>query len=232
MRKYKRELSEEARILKKTLNKNLPFEKLQDIKEKISMSKQLDNFPLDNLLCKSIPFPIAKEFIIKYHYSHTMPSTTKLSLGYFYNEMLTCVIVYGYPIGRNVLNWLQVPRATCLELTRLCSLDNLPKNTESYCIGKSFKFLRKFFPHIKYLISYADPNHGHMGYIYQATNWLYVGEQRRLMKERRIFIDNIETHARTLNAKHGSNSYKVLREIYGNRLKVIGAFKNMYIYIV
>ena len=36
-------------------------------------------------------------------------------------------------------------------------------------------WLKNNKPNIQALISYADPNEGHPGIIYQATNWLYQG---------------------------------------------------------
>ena len=57
------------------------------------------------------------------------------------------------------------------ELNRLCVNDNLPKNSLSRFVSLSMKLLPK--PMI--LVSYADTAQGHIGYIYQATNWIYTG---------------------------------------------------------
>jgi hypothetical protein len=60
------------------------------------------------------------------------------------------------------------------ELNRLWVSDSLPRNTESRFIGWCLKQIRKLHPHI-ILISYADSSQGHVGFVYQATNWLYIG---------------------------------------------------------
>lgn len=66
------------------------------------------------------------------------------------------------------------------ELNRLWVSDSLPKNTESQFVGWCLRQLRKIHPNI-ILISYADgsqknPNGlPHVGYVYQATNWIYTG---------------------------------------------------------
>ncbi|HEY0089168.1 MAG TPA: hypothetical protein VGB37_10000 [Candidatus Lokiarchaeia archaeon] len=191
-------------------------------------NKEID---LKDLEIKQIDYSLAKIFIKENHYSHTIPSSVKVSLGFYYKEELKTAIIYGAPVGRNVTNWLQVEHSNCLELVRLFSAEGMPKNTESYCISKSFQFLKQNYPQYKYLISYADPNHGHCGYIYQATNWKYVGIQRRILKERIILIDGKEVHSRTLNAKHGSNADDKLKEIYGDRLEIKGALKK-YVYLM
>jgi len=57
-----------------------------------------------------------------------------------------------------------------LELNRLCLLNN-GKNQSSFLVSKSIKLLPK--PTI--VVSYADTAQGHIGYVYQATNFLFTG---------------------------------------------------------
>lgn len=61
------------------------------------------------------------------------------------------------------------------ELNRLWVHDSLPRNTESRFIAWCLREVRKKHPQI-ILISYADGMSGHVGYVYQATNWLYLGK--------------------------------------------------------
>ena len=58
-----------------------------------------------------------------------------------------------------------------LELNRLVVADELPRNGLSYFVSRCLKYL----PRPLCIISFADPNQGHCGYIYQATNWIYTG---------------------------------------------------------
>lgn len=61
-----------------------------------------------------------------------------------------------------------------IELRRLCCIDDTPKNTESYFIGATLRWLRDNTI-IKTVVSYADPHHGHKGIIYKASNFDYLG---------------------------------------------------------
>ena len=70
-----------------------------------------------------------------------------------------------------------------LELNRLVLNSNTPKNTASYFIMQAIKKL----PTPIALVSYADANHNHHGYVYQATNWLYTGTSAK--KHRYTFED-------------------------------------------
>jgi len=141
---------------------------------------------MNDLYLKPINKNVAKEMIIKNHYSHrwTMCNT---ALGIFKrgienkffenisDDELLGTIVYGNPVGRHVIKSIssELKSGQVFELTRLWIKDGTPKNTESWFIAQSFDWLRKNKPNIKVLISYADPGAGHKGTIYQATNWLY-----------------------------------------------------------
>ena len=59
------------------------------------------------------------------------------------------------------------------ELTRVA----LAKHSApvSRIVSIAIKFLVKKSPGIKLIVSYADPEHGHNGAIYQAMNWVYIG---------------------------------------------------------
>ena len=63
-----------------------------------------------------------------------------------------------------------------IELRRLCCIDDTPKNTESYFIGKMLRWLKKNTS-IKKVVSYADTEHGHQGTIYKASNFTCLGKK-------------------------------------------------------
>ena len=71
--------------------------------------------------------------------------------------------------------------------------------------------LRSLKRHIllKFLITYADPAQGHLGYIYQSTNWVYVGLSQATplydIGDGRLY------HSRTLSQICGTHSLKYLR---------------------
>jgi hypothetical protein len=61
-----------------------------------------------------------------------------------------------------------------IELRRLCCVDKTPKNTESYFIGRTLRWLKQHTP-ITTIVSYADAEYGHQGTIYKASNFTYEG---------------------------------------------------------
>lgn len=63
-------------------------------------------------------------------------------------------------------------KAIVLELSRLVIVGRLRKNLASMLVAGSLQQLPK--PSV--VVSYADQNEGHIGYVYQATNWIYTGK--------------------------------------------------------
>jgi len=146
---------------------------------------------MNDLYLKSINKNIAKQMIIKNHYSHTIAFGISIALGVFKktnksntffdvdeDELLGC-IVYSVPVGAQVYKGISdsiISQTQIMELTRLWIDDSLGKNTESWVIAQSFQYLKNNHPDVKVLISYSDLEQGHTGKIYQATNWLYQGK--------------------------------------------------------
>lgn len=84
-------------------------------------------------------------------------------------------MIYGGLGMANVWKKYGESKEDVLELRRLCLIDDTKRNAESYFIGKTLKWLRKNTT-VKTIVSYADPNHGHEGIIYKATNFTLVGK--------------------------------------------------------
>ena len=190
----------------------------------------------------------AKKMVVKYHYSKLWTKCS-IALGLFHQtgnehaffdepeEKMVGVIVYGDPIGRLTGQSIsdEIERTEVLELTRLFIHDGYGSNIESWFISQSFKWLRHFRPNIKALISYASPVEGHSGTIYQATNWIYQGNNNR-WNDGWLFKfkpDGRWKHGRTIFPYYNSNDPKEIQK------KVTEPFwirkeqqKHRYVYIL
>lgn len=68
----------------------------------------------------------------------------------------------------------------------------------SRIVAIAFRLLRRTYPALRLVVSFADPEQGHHGGIYQAGGWIYTGT----MDEARYFKINGKTvHPRTIGAK-------------------------------
>ena len=109
---------------------------------------------------------------LKYkHYLHRIPPFT-FAFGLFDVTELTGVVTYGVPASPCLCRGIcgHRYRYDVLELNRLCLAYNR-KNEASYLIAHSLKLL----PKPKIVVSYADTAQHHVGYIYQASNFIYTG---------------------------------------------------------
>jgi hypothetical protein len=117
----------------------------------------------------------ATTIIKEWHYSHsTNGLLVSYCFGLFFQEHLIGSMIYGHLGMANVWKKYAKQKEDVIELRRLACIDDTPKNTESYFIGKTLRWLKKNTP-IKVVVSYADTFHGHAGTIYKASNFKHVG---------------------------------------------------------
>ena len=162
---------------------------------------------------KQISSQEATKMVVENHYLHRRASTM-FAYGLFDGEKMLGCVIYGKPASPSLCVGVCGPEESSrvLELTRLWIADGTPKNTESYLIGRSLRLL----PEEKdIIVSYAEIDAGHIGIVYQATNWIYTGMSDRHVEWR---LDGKSgTHSRHLFDEHGGvNGAKAF---YGDRLE-------------
>ena len=101
-------------------------------------------FNKKDLRIRRIPHSIAKEMIIKNHYSHRVPSSTILNIGIYYKSRLVGCIMYnqGNSSSYHTLFKSAKPQKN-LELIRLWTEDDLPTGIISRAISVSLKKIKK-----------------------------------------------------------------------------------------
>lgn len=181
------------------------------------------------LTVQPIPIVIARVPVERHHYLHSVPGGTRLCLGVFDGASLQGVVVLG--LGPRMAHRLVqgADPYDCLTLTRLWLDDALPRNSESWVIGQTVRFLRQHTP-VKFLLSYADPSAGHVGTIYQATNWIYTGLSQA--QPALDLGDGIARHTRSVGSALGTYSLAYLQAHGINAQRVAGTSKHRYVLFV
>lgn len=187
----------------------------------------------------------------KYHYTHNL-NGMRYALGVFYKdedanaffdgaeEKLIGVITYAHPVSNRAIGSIcgegVFELDEVLELVRLFIHDGYGKNIESYVIGQSFEWLRQNDKRVKVLVSYADPEAGHTGRIYRATNWIYQGcGVSKLMPDYSIRLseDGPWIHSRTVGERWGNKSIENLADKIGHTFwRKEETAKHRYIYFL
>lgn len=121
----------------------------------------------------------AVEYACKnFHYSKLAPPRAydfPLSVFNDNDEWCGC-ICYGKGANNNLLSPYGLSQGQGAELIRVAL--NGKQESTSKALSLSIKLLKKKNPLIKMIVSYADSEQGHIGVIYQATNWYYIGTSK------------------------------------------------------
>ena len=122
------------------------------------------------LWLRRVPSREANDLVIQHHYLHRK-APISYAYGLFLGADLLGVVTFGTPPSRHLqISACPSDPAMVLELNRLWVDDVLPPNTESWFVSRALKLLPA-----RIVVSYADPAHGHYGYIYRALNFNYSG---------------------------------------------------------
>ena len=114
--------------------------------------------------------------IIANHYSHTTSKNRFLSLGVFYEDTLCGGVQFGKGIRpKSKQAWgIQVTPDNAIEFDRLWLSDVCPRFSETVVISMTHKIIRKSYPHIRFILSYADGFQGYTGTIYKAAGYTEI----------------------------------------------------------
>lgn len=108
-----------------------------------------------------------------WHYSHSIPVAPRVEIGVWEGGTFAGVVVFSRGANRNVGRTYGVPIGQFAELTRIAMREH--HAPVSAVISRAVKYLKRTNPELRLLISYADPEQGHHGGVYQAAGWTYVG---------------------------------------------------------
>lgn len=129
---------------------------------------------MSDLWVEAIPTWATKQYILHVHYARRMPCV-QYAFGLFKDQEMIGCVTYGQPASPSLCKGIagEKWKKRVLELNRLVIAPEYNgSNYGSLLVSKSLKML----PNGTYVVSYADwGKWGHVGYIYQATNWMYSG---------------------------------------------------------
>ena len=127
-----------------------------------------------DLVVKPILAKDARALIKRLHYSGKEVNNSGLNFGVFLNNRLEGVLQFGSPINKK--GTIKLVKDTqwnsILELNRMAFSDRLPKNSESRAISVSLKIIKKQYPHIDWVLSFADATQCGDGAIYRASGFV------------------------------------------------------------
>lgn len=159
-----------------------------------------------------VSYQKAMQMVVTSHYLHRK-APCSFAFGLFCKRLRKCVgvITYGTPSSAPLRRGIcgDDEKHNVIELTRLWIQDGTPKNAESYLIGNTIRLVDK-----EIIVSFAEAEQGHIGVVYQASNWTYTGLSA---KRTSWTIDGYDRHGQTIADKYTAAE---VREIAGDRFSL------------
>lgn len=115
----------------------------------------------------------AKYACQNWHYSKSVPVPPLVKVGAWENGNFIGVVLFSRGASSNLLTPYGLRQDQGCELTRVALTKH--QTPVSRIIKLAIKFLKKSNQDLRLIVSFADPEQGHIGGIYQAGNWIYAG---------------------------------------------------------
>lgn len=126
------------------------------------------------IIVKPISASDANRIVKSLHYSGKVVQNSQLHLGVFFDGKCGGAMQFGPSLDKRKIQGLV--RGTLwnefIELNRMAFADWLPRNGESRAIGYAMRWIRKTYPQIKWVISFADGTQCGDGTIYRASGFV------------------------------------------------------------
>ena len=146
----------------------------------------------------------ARHAVMRWHYSRTMPTAKLVRIGVWEEKKFSGAIIYGIGANRHLARPFGLQATEVCELVRVALAPGREHPT-SQCVAVSLKLLKRQSPGLRLVVSFADLGQGHIGTLYQAGGWLYLGtSDQSYFKVRGRVV-----HPRTLYDRHGRGGQSV-----------------------
>lgn len=178
------------------------------------------------ILIKPIGRQDADKIVKQLHYSGKTVNNSQLHFGVFLNKKCGGALQFGPSLDKHKVGNVVpgTPWNDFIELNRMALADWLPKNSESRAISVTMKLLRKHYPNLKWVVSFADGMQCGHGTIYQASGFLLTGISSGSMIELPDDLAKLAgskyAHRMSLQTKTSHLSKEVLRRTGGKNLTI------------
>jgi hypothetical protein len=130
-----------------------------------------------DIIVKPISASDANRVVKACHYSGKVVNNSQVHFGVFIGDKCGGAMQFGPSLDKRKI--LGLVRGTLwnefIELNRMAFADWLPRNSESRAIAVAMRMLRKAYPWLKWVVSFADATQCGDGTIYRASGFALTG---------------------------------------------------------
>jgi hypothetical protein len=200
-----------------------------------------------DLVVKPISSQDATRIVKACHYSGKVVQNSQLHFGVFLDGKCGGAMQFGPSLDKRKMLGLVSGTGWngFIELNRMAFADWLPRNSESRAIAVAMRLIRKSYPHIEWVVSFADGTQCGDGTIYRASGFLLtsINESMNLVMRgdgEVIHKMTLESNPTAKRAELGGRSYyeitggKYNLEAYRKATggKIIPGFQLRYLYFL
>lgn len=129
------------------------------------------------IIVKPISSQDAARIVKSCHYSGKVVQNSQLHFGVFMGGKCGGAMQFGPSLDKRKIQGLVEGTGwnNFIELNRMAFADWLPRNSESRAIAIAMRLIRKTYPHIEWVISFADGTQCGDGTIYRASSFSLTG---------------------------------------------------------
>jgi hypothetical protein len=130
-----------------------------------------------DIIVKPISAKDANRIVKSCHYSGKVVPNSQLHFGVFLDGKCGGAMQFGPSMRKDLIQPLvhDTKWNGFIELNRMAFADWLPRNSESRAISVAMRLIRKSYPHIEWVISFADGTQCGDGTIYRASGFALTG---------------------------------------------------------
>lgn len=129
------------------------------------------------------------------------------------------VVLFGNGANYNLGKEFGLFMGEVCELVRVALSGAQGKGHTSEIVADALHRLHHDKPMLRLVVSYADADQNHIGTIYQATNWVYVGLKNEGASAN-IYVDGERVHYRTATDGRTMSEFISEMEAKGHEVKV------------
>jgi hypothetical protein len=169
----------------------------------------------------------AKYAVEKWHYSQRMPKSKLAKIGVWEKGRFVGAVVFGVGATKDLVKRFGLQDTEGCELVRVALTKHEAPVTK--IVARAIKMVARANPKLRLIVSFADPEQGHVGTIYQAGNWIFTGKSQA---SEEYLVNGKRWHGRALrHEKPAHLTTKQAAALIDPEFKVVmGTSKHRYLY--
>ena len=169
----------------------------------------------------------AKWAVEHWHYSGCMPKSKLAKVGVWEDGRFIGAVIFGVGATSDLVKGYGLKPTEGCELVRVALTTH--ETPVSRIVSIALKMLKREMSGLRLVVSFADPEHGHVGGIYQAGGWIYAG---MTAESDEYLVNGKRWHGRALRHEKPAHltTKQALALLDPNWKAIKGSSKHRYLY--